>query len=247
MIDRRHFKRFQIENIDVHSRMRFSQDVQILDVSMGGASLSINHPLVKGDFYDLKIEHKDHMFTLNGEVIWLDESESLEIEDGELVSVYKAGLSFRNVFTGKGDRLAELIEEKARSVSQRHRVRGIRVKLNEPKATLELQDDYHVREISFGGIQVEAGRRLDTDMEYRMKMSMPDSKKPIQFIGRIASSRAVEDASPPAYTTGIEFINMGVKDLQRIQELIYSIEHLEHQETKVNLKTSEEGLGVTGP
>ena len=49
------------------------------------------------------------------------------------------------------------------------------------------------------------------------------------------------------YTTGIEFINMGVQDLQRIQELIYSIEHLEHQETKVNLKTSEDVLGVTDP
>ena len=247
MIDRRHFKRFQIENIDVHSKMHFSQDVQILDVSMGGASISINHPLVKDDVYALKIDHKDHVFSVNSAVIWLDESESLEIEDGELVSVYKAGLSFKNVFTGKGDRLAELIEEKARSEKQRHRVRGIRVKLSEPKATLELQDDYNVREISFGGIQVEANRRLDTDMEYRMRMSIPDSKKPIQFIGRIASSRPIEDSAPLAYKTGIEFINMGVKDLQRIQELIYSIEHLEHHETKVNLRTTGEGLTPPSP
>ncbi len=242
MIDRRHFKRFQIENIDVHSRMRFTQDVQIIDVSMGGASISINHPLVKGDVYALKIDSKDNKFSVNSEIVWLDESEAMEIEDGELVNVYKAGLSFKNVFTGKGDRLAELIEEKARSEKQRHRVRGIRVKLNNPEATLELQDDYHVREISFGGIQVEAGRRLDTDMEYRMKMSIPDTKKPVQFIGRIASSRPVEDSAPLTYRTGIEFINMGVKDLERIQELIYSMEHLEHQETKDNLKTTDEDL-----
>lgn len=247
MIDRRHFKRFQIENIDVRSRMRFIQDVQIIDVSMGGASISINHRLGMGDEYALKIHHKDHQFAVNGEVVWLDESESLEIEDGELVNVYKAGLSFKNVFTGKGDKLAELIEEKARSASQRYRVRGIRVKLSNPDATLEQQDDYHVREVSFGGIQVEAHRQLVTDMEYRMRMSIPDSKKPIQFIGRIASSRPIEDTVPTAYKTGIEFINMGFKELQTIQNLIYSMEHLEHHESKVNLKTAGEEIAPPPP
>jgi len=239
MINRRHFKRFTIESAELHSKMHFTEEVQILDVSLGGASISLNHPLTKGDIYALKIDQDGHYFSLNGEVVWLTETTPLLAEDGGNVPVFKAGFCFSKVFTGKGDRLASLIEEKTHSDKQRCRVRGLRVQLDNPKATLDLQDEFKVLEISFGGIQLEASRKLDTDREYRMRMSTPDATKPIQFIGRIASSRPVNGSEPTIYMTGIEFINMGFSDLQKIKDLIYALEHIDPHTPKTNLKTSE--------
>ncbi len=237
MMDRRHFKRFTIEHANVNCKMHLTQDVQILDVSMGGASLSLNHNMAIGDEYMLKIDHDGDLFSVNGDIVWVEESESIEIEDGEVESVFKAGMSFKKIFTGKGLRLANLIEDKAHTDKERRRVRGIRVKLKSPEAVLNLMGEYNVKEISFGGLQLEANRKLKANMEYKMSMVIPAAQKPIRFVGRIASSRPLE-GSGEAFKTGIEFINMGVKDLQCIQDLIYDLTELEHKEVKGNLKTN---------
>lgn len=237
MMDRRHFKRFTIEHADVNCKMHLMQDVRILDVSMGGVSISLNHNLAIGDEYLLKIDHDGHIFSVNGDIMWVEESESLEIEDGEVVSVFKAGMSFKEIFTEKGDMLAKLIEEKAHSDKERRRVRGVRVKLKKPEAAINLMGEYNVVEISFGGMQLKANRKLKENMEYKMSMVIPEANKPLHFVGRIASCKPLE-GSEKAFKTGIEFINMGVKDLQCIQDLIYNLTELEHKEVKGNLKTN---------
>ncbi len=236
MIDRRHFKRFTIEHADVNCKMHLMQEVQILDVSMGGVSISLNHNMAIGDEYMLKSDHDETPFSVNGNIMWVEEAESLEIEDGEVVSVFKAGMSFKEIFTGKGDMLAKLIEEKANSDKERRRVRGVRVKMKSPEAAINLMGEYNVVEISFGGIQLKANRKLKENMEYKMSMDIPAANKALHFVGRVASCRPLE-GSGEAFKTGIEFINMGVKDLQCIQDLIYDLTELEHKEVKGNLKT----------
>jgi Tfp pilus assembly protein PilZ len=239
MHDRRHYKRFEIEGIDLMSKMNFSTEIDILDVSLCGASFTISRNLKKGEEYQLKItENDDKTFSVSGEIVWFEESDSLEIDNGEIVTVFKAGMSFKSVLTTKGDKLATLIEEKSRAGGQRSRVRGARVKLKEPKALLDDYGDYPVQEISFGGIKVNTDRQLEIGVEYKMRISIPNVLKPIKFVGRIASSKPSDNGSP-GYWTGIEFIYMGVRELGIVRDVIYDLEKLDNAEIKDNLKADD--------
>ena len=56
MKERRRYKRYFIEGMDVKCRMFFTTEVKILNVSFGGVALSLNKRLNIGEEYTLKIE-----------------------------------------------------------------------------------------------------------------------------------------------------------------------------------------------
>lgn len=227
MIDRRLYKRFELAGVDIVSRLHFLQDVILHDISLGGASIGIEQPLSIGQQYELRIHQADDsVFAVNAEVVWLEDLGCMDFAEDDSSHLFKAGLRFQSIFTTKGDRLAGLIEEKARSDRERCRVRGVRVKLRQPRAELDCHGQFPVIEISFGGMRIETEQPLEKGNDYQINMSIPGAMKPVHCTGRIASSVRVPESSPPKYRSGIEFLSMGTKDLERIRELIYSLTDL---------------------
>jgi len=62
MQERRQHKRFIVEGMDIHSKMLFATEVNLLTISLGGASISLYRRLSIGSEYTLRIEYKDRTF-----------------------------------------------------------------------------------------------------------------------------------------------------------------------------------------
>ena len=150
MSDKRHYKRFMLEGQYVLSRMNFSTEVDLIDISLGGASINTDRKLNVGESYDCRIREGEQVMSVAGTVIWQEPVKPKTEDKTEAADNYYVGLCFDKIFTSKGDNLAGLIEEWARSEHQRHRVRGVRVKLKKANAELDHVGQYRVDEISFG-------------------------------------------------------------------------------------------------
>lgn len=70
MKERRRYKRFLIEGMDVRCSMLFATEVKILNISFGGVALSLNKRLNMGEEYTLKIESESNTVSLKGVVVW---------------------------------------------------------------------------------------------------------------------------------------------------------------------------------
>lgn len=222
MGDKRHYKRFTIEGEDILSKTHFTTEADLLDISLGGASINLDRRLTVGERYQCRIKDGKQTASVSGTVVWEEKNSAQDSENSE--PGYSAGLCFKKVFTHKGTNLAGLMEEWARTKLQRKRVRGLRIKLKDTKAELDHYGEYTVDEISFGGMRIETGIKVDKGAELKIKMSIPDTMKPVRVKARIASCRMLEGAEPPRYKVGVEFIDMPLSGLNRIKELIYSLD-----------------------
>ena len=110
MEERRKHRRFIIEGMDIHCKMLFATDVRLVNISFGGAALSLSEKLNMGGEYTLKIESEESVVSVPGVVVWEKMTELQKNERGEMVPRYEVGLRFQDVFTYKGNELIDFIE-----------------------------------------------------------------------------------------------------------------------------------------
>ena len=213
-----------LEGQYVLSRMNFSTEVELVDISLGGASINTDRKLNIGESYNCHIKDGEQTVSVAGTVIWQEPDKPKTHDNPEAANSYCVGLCFDKVFTNKGDNLAGLIEDWARSEHQRHRVRGVRVKLKKASAELDHFGQYRVDEISFGGMRLEAALKIEKGSELDIKMSIPGTMKPVKVRAKVASCRKLGDASPARYKIGVEFMDIGLNDLSHLKKLIYSLD-----------------------
>ena len=88
MLDKRQYKRFTVDVMDMHSKMVLADDVKILDISLSGISLKADRRLNIGCNHMLNIEDKGNILTVKGKVIWSLLSENKDGKHGEIVPIY---------------------------------------------------------------------------------------------------------------------------------------------------------------
>ncbi|HXX53094.1 MAG TPA: PilZ domain-containing protein [Thermodesulfovibrionales bacterium] len=227
MEERRKHRRFIIEGMDIHCKMLFSTEVRVLNISFGGAALSLSEKLNMGAEYTLKIESEESIISVPGIVVWEKMTELKRNERGEMVPHYEVGIQFRDVFTYKGNELVDFIESNLSEKKFRVRLKGLRVNIVEPeKATiLGYHKDYTVKMISLGGMLIETDMKLEVDNGFHMELSFPEDKEQVQFLGRVAYCSEISGKIPRRYDVGIEFIEMeeyGKKKLREFIDLLQS-------------------------
>jgi hypothetical protein len=76
-----------------------------------------------------------------------------------------------------------------------------------------------------GGMLIETGQALKEESKFRMQLLLPEEKRPVVFIGRVAS--CLETVGKKAsYDVGVEFLDMPEKDRARLKEFIDLIDNL---------------------
>lgn len=226
MDEKRKFKRIIVEGMDVHCKMLFSTNVNLLTVSLGGASISLQKRLHMGSEYTLKIECKDKIFSIKGIVVWEKLADYAKDEHGEMVPIYTAGIKFKDILTGKGDELIDFIDENTAPEPTKLRLRGTRVRIAEPEKTtiLDFYKSFNVKKLSLGGMLVESDHDLDAESKFLMELIFPEDKGSVKFRGRIASCLELPDKLPKCYDTGIEFVEMSKEDRSTLKEFIDFLE-----------------------
>lgn len=222
--ERRKYKRFIIEGMDVQCKMMFVRQVKLLDISMGGASILVDKHLEIGGNYTLKVESEEGTLPLEATVIWARLSGSEKVGD-DIIPMYQAGLSFIDVYTGKGTDLMTFLSDVVPSHASRPRLSGLRVRFKENSSVLGYQSLFEVKKISKGGMLVEVNHELAVDQHFSMELQLPE-EEPIRVTGRIASCTLNSECQPPAYNVGIEFMDLDNASRERIDEFIGMLESL---------------------
>lgn len=222
MKERRRYKRFSIEGMDVRCKIFFTTEVKILNISFGGVALSLNKRLNMGEEYTLKIESESNTVSLKGVVVWEKIIKPTRDVQGKDFSVYEVGMSFGDVLTGKGAELLNFISENVFDKAIKTRIRGLRVKIVESgkAAILDDRDSFDVKMIGLGGMLIESREELAIERRFAMEMSFTEDMELIRFLGRIAYCLEIPGKMPKRYDTGIEFSEMTEKDRTRLKEFI---------------------------
>jgi c-di-GMP-binding flagellar brake protein YcgR len=222
MEERRKHRRFIIEGMDIRCKMLVSTEVRLLNISFGGAALSVSEKLKMGGEYTLKIESEESVISVPGVVVWEKMTELKKNERGEMVPRYEVGMRFKDVFTYKGNELIDFIESNILEKKFKVRLQGLRVNITEPeKATiLGYHKNYSVKMISLGGMLLETDLNLEVDSRFQMELALPEDKEQVQFLGRVAYCSEISGKMPRRYDAGIEFIEMEEDGKKKLKEFI---------------------------
>jgi len=205
--ERRIHTRYEVEG--VRGNFLLSTDARVLNLSLDGMSLEANNPLKIGREYSLKLDQGSEALPLKGTVVWCTLVKTTRDERGEVQPVYRAGVHFADIMSGKARELKNFIHQNA-VISLENRLFGrFRIEAEQP-ADLSLEAEFTVHQISLSGMYVETdvAPAIDTQCHLDVRLGQ------IEFdaVARIARVEAPEDdngrATDDAVYLGIQFIEL---------------------------------------
>jgi c-di-GMP-binding flagellar brake protein YcgR len=227
MDEKRRYRRFRVDVMEINGRMIFADNVKILDISAGGVSLKADRRLNIGSDYTLRMEEEGKILTVKGNIVWSILSETREVPGGDIVPVYTAGMKFMNVSGEKSSEITNFIEAHKEKVYEsvdlskindlRHKVR---VHINAPeKSSLTFSESYRVKILSLSGMLIESDHPLNVEVTLPMEITLPEYGV-VRFTGRVASCRLINDREHGNFDIGIEFKDMSDAVEERLKEFI---------------------------
>lgn len=239
MQNKRRHKRFKLDIMDVNGKMISAHKVDIIDISLGGVALKTDRRLYVGKEYLIKLENKGKSVDIKGVIVRCELSGIEVISDGEGVSIYSAGMMFKDTSSNAiADFINSLGKDKkqAASVAVDRRL-NVRFFITAPgEKTLSFPAQFKVKDISLSGMLIRTELALETESMVPMGLSLQPVDAPINFIGRVVSCRAAEDNGQTHYEIGVEFKDLTSKDRTLLKTFI---DYLMAIEDKANEKRTD--------
>jgi len=225
--EKRRYKRFRVDVMEINGSMIFAENVKILDISVGGISLKADRRLNIGNEYTLKMEDEGNVLTVKGTIVWSVLSETRGIPGGDIVPVYTAGMKFTDVSGGKSGEIINFIETHKQKVYESVDLSGmsglrhnVRVHINDPeKSSLKFSESYKVKILSLSGMLIESDHPLDIESILTMEITLPEYGA-VGFMGRVASCRFINDREHGHFDMGIEFMDVSGEGKEQLKEFI---------------------------
>lgn len=222
----RRYPRFTVEGMDVHAKTIFSADIELSNVSMGGACIQTAKRMRIGGNYLIRLKSNSADIPLKCTVIWENLSGNINNATGETVPVYKAGVAFKDISPDKLIKLKDFIRVSGipyeHRLSDEQRLSALRFKIDlHGKGVLNYPKTYKVKKISLGGMLIETRYKFEVEQKLPMALFLSEESSPIKFQGRIASIMATTDTAAKSFDTGIEFFNMSEQDRKRLSKFIF--------------------------
>jgi len=215
--------------MEINGMMMFANEVEILDISIGGISLRADRRMNIGADYSLKIRDKASVIPLKGTVVWSLLSGTKKSPDGGTVPLYTAGMCFQNLSSEKIGEIARFIAEHCQEHHEdddMYCLSGLRFNIRYnidagETALLNYPEGYRVKKISLGGMLIESIHELEIEKRLPMELALPGDAV-ITFGGRVASC-FLRSHEEPLYDVGIEFVDMPDSDKERLAEFISAL------------------------
>jgi hypothetical protein len=219
MSENRAHARYVVEGMGVYAKTMFNTTVEVLELGVSGALIRDAQRFLIGCEYMFKIAHADMVIPLKALIIWKKMTME-KIPEGGVVPVYTAGVEFRDVVSDKAELLKGLISDRMRELKDR-RLSGVRVKIHPPeKALISYMEQCLIRDISLGGLRMEAEQEPPTDMMFTLELSLAKNEQPVHCKGRIAFCHEATEKTPRRYCVGVEFRDLAESDKSRIEKFI---------------------------
>ncbi|MBM4128928.1 MAG: PilZ domain-containing protein [Nitrospira sp.] len=218
--ERRRHKRFIVNGVS--GNVFYPSDLNVINISMGGAAIETTKSLEVNREYPFKIFFNGATLNLKANVVWSILTHSEKVGSGEVIPVYTVGLEFTNVFSDEARLLHKFISKNAIKKSER-RLKGIRwVFPTSDSFQMEYHYRYDVKKISLSGMFIEFERPLSTDNIYNMQLLIDENV--LNFVGRVANCIEIESEKSIRYGIGIEFKEMSEKDRGVLKSFIDTLE-----------------------
>jgi c-di-GMP-binding flagellar brake protein YcgR len=214
MQDKRRHKRFRLDLLEINGKMSLTDKVKILDISLGGVALKADRRLNMGKEYLIKLQEKGKTLEVRGIVVRSELSGIEERANGERVSIYTAGMIFKE---GSADKIADFlkpIEQNKKKEAPRMVDRRLNVRFNittPREKILSYPAQFKVKEISLGGMLIRTEQALGIESMIPMGLSL-NAEDSVNFIGRVVSCQMTEDKGQADYEIGVEFRDLTGKD-----------------------------------
>jgi c-di-GMP-binding flagellar brake protein YcgR len=221
MHNKRRYNRFKLNNREVNGKMVLATEVEVIDISISGIALKANRRLNIGSDYILRLEGSK-IISLRGTVIWCSLGETRKGFQGEVIPIYAAGMQFKDMSDERTRELQYFIEN--HKIEAVHVIGGtrlnIRFHIKDPEnAILIYPDNFKVKTISLGGMLIESLRHLEVESRIPMEMFIHDDN-PLKFVGRVASSKTIDNNGQKQYRMGIEFLDLTEADREVLASFI---------------------------
>ena len=230
MNENRKHQRHSLEGMGIYAQTFVSKDVEILDISMSGASLKGSKRFDIGRQYSFRFTHKGHVVSLKGRIEWEKLSGIQRIGEDETIPIYMAGISFGEVPADTSSQLSEFIMDNDKLLRER-RIGGIRVKVHAEKGILSSLEAFTIKDISIGGVRIETEHEPSLNEVFNFELMLEENEEPIGCKGRILYYHETEGTTG-GYSAGVEFIN--VEDKPRLERFVDTLPK--------NEKITDEGL-----
>jgi hypothetical protein len=170
-------------------------EINLLNISLGGAMLESRKRLEIGRDYALRISNRRREMGLQGVIEWSSIKRSGVMPEGDHVPIYQAGITFSGILTKKGATLKNFIENLP--TRGKHRTKGVRYTFSTPRrATLEYPMRFSVKKLGMGGMLIEIGEALTPEDTMPVEVRLPGGHC-IRCRGRVASCLGLEERRVP--------------------------------------------------
>jgi len=227
----RKHKRFNLDLIDLSSKVSLISKVEIIDISLGGVALKVDRKLNIGKECLVILEYKGKHINAKGIVV---RSELIGIEekaDGESMTIYSVGLSFNDESAGKVKDFLVLIESNKKTqvpVQAESLCRDVRFGImTSSEKVLSLPAHFGVKDISQKGIIIQTNLQLKTDSIVLLELSIGDCD-PVSFVGKVVSCRMPQNKLPSSFDIRVEFSKLTDRSRSLLISFIDFVKDNEH-------------------
>lgn len=211
--------RFTVEGFGVNARTMFNTDVEIIDISIGGLSISCGRRLSIGSEYQFKFGHGDKDISVKGEVVWAKLTGSRKVPGDEVVPIYTFGIAFKDA-KDHAEELADFVAHEIGEVRGR-RLREIKVKLHAAeKAILTHMENCVVVELSVGGMRMEMEDVPSVGTVLALEIVVSEDERAVKCSGRVVFTNAIPGRLHDRYSVGMEFMHMVDEDKERLKRFL---------------------------
>jgi Tfp pilus assembly protein PilZ len=205
----------------------FPDEVKLYNIGFGGVSLFTKKELHIGEVYTLTLETDENTISLNCAVVW-NKIYSQEMNDhGEISPLYLVGMHFADILSYRITDLLSFIRSKSARTRFKFRFSGKKFNFS---GSSRIQDGilyyhrhYSVYQIGLGGMLIETEQCLGIEDRLKMQMNFPRTVDPFNVLGRIIYCLDKSVNHHETFHTGIEFVDMSKRDLQKLKEFIDSL------------------------
>jgi hypothetical protein len=220
MRNKRKHARFDL--IEMQGEMPLANNVEIIDISLGGVALKADRRLEIGREYTIKLGSGQNSVDVRGVVVRCTLSGMVTGADGNSALIYAAGMKFKE---GQTQKVASFIH------SVPHRVQAVVSAAVEQRLTVRFQitapqrkvllypEDFRVEDISLTSMLIQADVPLGQVGSIPLSLHLSDTER-LDFNGRIFSSRMLEGMDQPSYETNISFSDLTDTDRTLLKKFI---------------------------
>lgn len=221
--EQRRHERYATEGMDVRAKMILSEEVDIANMSIGGACVVTKRTVAPGENVLLNLADASIDRTLKCKVIWKREPTGDAAENSS--RHYQAGVQFQEVPPYTLIRIKDFMRESGipdmKKLDDQYLPSSLRFKIyRNRKAFMKFPSSCPVKKISLGGVLIETNQEYAVEQRYPMALYLSDKNAPIKCTGRIVSQLPVRDEQAVRYDTGIEFLNLADHDRSHLRKFL---------------------------